>query len=439
MKLPGKPPDFTIEKISPQSLNSILSNGEALLRLAELGKEYPYWESFKYKVKSLPFPPEELWVISKLLTKGQRIKINLGDQIDFRFQLSVLPKFLEQLHLFDLNLGGSLSGDIVPAEDKKKYLISSLMEEAIASSQLEGASTTREIAKEMLRNNRQPKNISEKMIMNNYTTVQKVVALKNEAFTKERILDLHAIITHETLGNSLLEGRFRTTNTINVVDAITGDVYYMPPDCNRIEQLMEEFCAFANRKDDGEFVHPILKGIILHFLIGYIHPFADGNGRTARAIFYWYLVSKGYWLVEYMSISKVILDAPAQYSRAYLHTEFDNNDLTYFLQYNLNCMERALDGLHEYIKRKIAEKKKMFTIVSQLDLNDRQVEIIGKLLQDARQSLTIKGVQNTFGNVYQTARTDLIGLVEKGYLYEKRKGKKLVYFAVPDLEEKVKR
>lgn len=201
------------------------------------------------------------------------------------------------------------------------------------------------------------------MIINNYTTVQKVVELKNEAITQERILNLHAIITNETLGNSMLEGRFRTTNTINVVDAITGDVYYMPPDCNRIEQLMEDFCAFANRKDDGEFVHPILKGIILHFLIGYIHPFADGNGRTARAIFYWYLVSKGYWIVEYMSISKVILDDPAQYSRAYLHTEYDNNDLTYFLQYNLNCMERALEGLQEYIKRKIAEKKKMFTVV----------------------------------------------------------------------------
>src|SRR6201999_3882984 len=100
---------------------------------------------------------------------------------------------------------------------------------------------------------------------------------------------------------------------------------YVPPDFNLLEELIERFCDFANSTNDTDFVHPIIREIILHFLIGYIHPFADGNGRTARALFYWYLLTKGYWLIEYMSVSRIILASKAQYARAYQHTEKDEN------------------------------------------------------------------------------------------------------------------
>src|SRR5260221_12066996 len=117
-----------------------------------------------------------------------------------------------------------------------------------------------------------------------------------------------------------------------------------------MEKLMEEFCLFANdSKNENFFLHPIAKAIILHFLIGYIHPFSDGNGRTARALFYWYLIKKGYWLIEYMSVSRIILSSKAQYARAYQYTELDHNDCTYFILYNLKCIGRALEELKAYI------------------------------------------------------------------------------------------
>ena len=77
---------------------------------------------------------------------------------------------------------------------------------------------------------------------------------------------------------------------------------------------------------NGVFIHPIVKGIIIHFLIAFIHPFVDGNGRTASAIFYWYMLRKGYWLTEYLSISRIISRSKRQYEKAYLYTECDGNE-----------------------------------------------------------------------------------------------------------------
>jgi Fic family protein len=312
------------------------------------------------------------------------------------------------------------------------------MEEAIASSQLEGAATTREVAKNMLRAKRKPTNHSEKMILNNYLTIKEIVKYKNQKLTPELIKSLHSTITKGTLDNDENEGIYRTNNEVRVVDHITGEIFYTPPCHTNLEQLMSDLCNFANSKDDKNFIHPIIRGIILHFLIGYIHPFVDGNGRTARAIFYWYLISQGYWLIEFMSISRIILKSPSQYAKAYLYSEYDENDLTYFIDFNLKSMDLALRSLKEYIQRKISEKKQLFKLIKNENFNERQAEIIKDLINNEEQALSINEIQNKFGIVYQTARTDLLTLTEMGYLESKNIGKKLVYYKSEFFDEKIK-
>jgi Fic family protein len=223
-----------------------------------------------------------------------------------------------------------------------------------------------------------------------------------------------------------------------VVEESTGEVFYIPPAFDKLDQLMGSFCTFANH-ESIEFIHPIVKGILLHFFIGYIHPFVDGNGRTARAVFYWYLISRGYWLVEYMSISKVIIKAPAQYAKSYLHCEYDENDLTYFIDYNLKSMDLALNSLQSYIQRKIMEKQNLFYLIQNENVNERQAEILKSLIVDNQKGFTIKEVQNKFSVVYQTARTDLIGLRILGYMKERKFGKKLIFFKSENFEEKLEK
>lgn len=436
MKKPEIPPNITVEDF--EEIFKVFKDTEFFGKLHEIEKDYPYWEEFKYKTRGMKYDPVTLWKCTKMTRASTSKTLKISATEGFVFKYNSNSKIQELLHQFDLNLGGKLEGGaIVPNEDKERILISSIMEEAIASSQLEGAVTSREMAKEMLRSERKPKDKSEKMILNNYLTIKRVIEIKHKSLSPELVKEIHAIVTKDTLKNSANEGRFRENNEVKIVDD-TGEVFYNPPDCEKLEQLIFDFCEFANNKHTGEFIHPIIKAIILHFLIGYIHPFVDGNGRTARAIFYWYLISKGYWLVEYLSISRIIVKSPTKYARSYLYTEYDENDLTYFISYNLRAMNLALKGLKEYINRKIAERRNLYDIVKNVDINERQAEIIKELITDGQKMYTINMIKTQFAVVYQTARTDLLKLVSMGYLKEKYSGNKILFFKSDDFESKIK-
>ena len=311
--------------------------------------EYPYWEEWKYKSKSWEISPENIWSCAKTSRKGMK-NIYFSSVPGFHFYFNTPSVIQQYLHELDLNLGGNLqSENLIPDEEKDRYLVSSIMEEAIASSQIEGAVTTRKLAREMLEKNHHPRNKSEKMILNNYNTIKWIVENKHVKMSKGFLLNIHKLITNDTLENSEDEGSLRRRDDIKVMDE-TNEIFYIPPDHINLDTLIHDFCAFANdERESHVFIHPILKGIMLHFLIGYIHPFVDGNGRTARAVFYWYLIKKGYWLIEYMSVSRIILRAKVKYARAYLHTEYDENDLTYFILYNINAIVSALEDLKLYI------------------------------------------------------------------------------------------
>ncbi len=401
---------------------------------------YPYWEKWKYLASEWGIDPKKLWSIVKTQRRVVQKRISFTGQGKFIFHINTPSVVQQKLHELDLSLGGNLdAGAVVPSEEKQRYLISALMEEAIASSQLEGAATTRRIAKEMLESNRKPKNLSEQMIVNNYAAMQWIVENKNTHLDIATIQHIHRIITKNTLSEKNEEGVFRTTDDIHIVDVQTGTILHTPPGQQGLEDLMSELCAFANdEKDEDFFLHPISKAIIIHFLVGFIHPFSDGNGRTARSLFYWYLIKKGYWLIEYMSVSRIILGSKAQYARAYQHTERDENDLTYFILYNLKAIEQSLAGLKKYIERKNKEKRNLLALLRNTEYNDRQIELLQEILDNRKSIFTVTEVETRFGISNQTARNDLNYLVKKGLLTPRKSGKKIQFVVVEGAASKLK-
>jgi|SRR5665648_61344 len=438
MKTPESPPKITQDKFH-EAIRHLHSDTCRQLIKKALDKHL-YWSKLKYMQIDDTMDPEILWTIVKINRNLNAEKIKISEIEGFDFKYNLTTNIQQQLHKFDLNLGGRLGGEtIIPDADKNRYLIGSIMEEAIASSQLEGAATTRKDAKKMLREERKPTNKSEQMILNNYNTIKKLKELKDQEITPELILEIHSSITKDTFDDSTQVGKFRKSNDITVTNP-SREVIYYPPDCKYIEQIMDDFCAFTNEKNDNQFIHPVIKATILHFLIGYIHPFTDGNGRTARAIFYWYLLKKGYWLIEYMSISRMIIKSPTQYAKAYLYTEFDENDLTYFINYQLKAMDLAFDGLKEYINKKIQDKSELYDFKKINHINDRQIHILKLLSDDPKLTLTIKEIQNRFNIVYQTARTDIMGLEKLGIVEKNVAGKKkLVYYRSEKFTEIISR
>ncbi|MCD4703566.1 MAG: Fic family protein [Methanosarcinaceae archaeon] len=427
MKIPEAPPK--LNDLSLQNILPYLNDAEVNKAVKQFNIRYLYWSEFKHKPIPDSITHEQLWLLLKVGRALGAEQFKISDVPGFQLTYNLTPYIQEKLHNFDLNLGGTFEGKHIMGEnDHQRYLINSIMEEAIASSQLEGASTTRKEAKKMLRQERRPRDRSERMIVNNYNTIKKLSLMKYEKLTIESILDIHASMTENTLDDPSQVGVFRKSDDIYVIDNMTGEVIHTPLKHIHISKVMQDFCDFVNKESDDDFIHPIVKANILHFLIGYIHPFVDGNGRTARAIFYWYLLSKKYGLIEYMSISRMIKDTPAKYSKAYIYTELDDNDVTYFINYQLETMDKAFNSLKEYISMKIQEKDLLYDFKKIPQINERKSYILKWLSEDPKMTFTIKEIENRLSVVYQTARNDILDLEELGLLKRNKSDKKKFVF-----------
>jgi Fic family protein len=440
MRIPEKPPNPApaINEWSKSPISMADPAVTAFIRSAN--DRYLHWDKLRFQPLPAGITTSQAWAAVFLSRRMQRQGIPLTFEGDKKLCYWIPPQHHEWISLIDQRAGGFIgSGSEEVPDDNDRYLFNSLMEEAIASSRLEGASTTREVAKEMLRTNRRPRNKAEQMIVNNYKAILEIRDLKKEKLTPQLLCHLQEVLTDQTLDKPDAAGRFRRADEpICVEDATTGESIYDPPPASVVEDRIQELCAFANEKP-VQFLHPVLKAIALHFTIGFIHPFVDGNGRTARAVFYWYMLKSGYWLFEYLPISRIIIGAPVKYSMAYLYTETDGGDLTYFNHYHLNVVIRAINELHAYLaqqQRLIEEGQALLEAYPQL--NYRQRLVIQDALRHPNKYYTVREHEGEFRVTYNTARSDLIGLVGAGLLERIKPGKEAMYRAPRNLVARLK-
>ena len=401
--------------------------------------EYIYWDRLKYKTIPEGLTKEEFWQLVKFFRRAQSNETVIKDEkTDKNFLWMKLPHLEEFLHNVDLNTGGNLFSFVndVDSSNRNRFISRGVMEEAIASSQLEGAHTTRKVAKQFLREGRKPKNDSEQMILNNYLTMASIEnEYKNKKLSKELILELHSMITKNTISSDE-QGRFRHDGEkIVVTDKNTGIIYHIPPKKSFVEIEIEKLVDFANDEDKGQFIHPVIKAIMLHFWIGYLHPFTDGNGRLARLLFYWYLLKHNYWAFAYLPISKIIKKSPVQYGNSYLYTEQDDLDLTYFIDYNIQKIKQAIVDFEEYLKNKANENSLMNkSAKTKYNLNDRQIQLLQFLFTNQDESTTLKTHMNINQISKATAIKDLKDLERAKFVKSQKVKRNLFYFA----DEKIK-
>lgn len=397
--------------------NAIISPQDRQIEeiVERVNESFAYWDSVKYKKCPAGYTPAQLWTF----VKASRIKNMVKVWGKYGVTLSLTNEMQRMCHEFDMFWGGSWGADsTIDANNKEQYLVSSLMEEAIYSSQMEGAATTRKVAKEMLKKKMTPKDKSQQMIHNNYQTIQFIVSHKDEPLSEELLLQIHRLMTEKTMQRPDDAGRFRSNDDVVVENGITHETVHTPPSYTEIPQFVDDLCKFFNERKSKQFIHPIIRGIIIHFMISYVHPFSDGNGRTARAMFYWYMLRQGYWLTEYLSISRVIAKSKSSYEKAFLYTEADGMDIGYFVAYNLKVLEQSFKQLQEYIKRKQNEKKAANIYLRMGDFNERQAQIIKLYADDPTVMITIKDLQIKFGISPTTAKNDIVGLMKKNIIAE---------------------
>lgn len=408
-----KPPKIKEENLLETIVNP--PQEEIVSIVDKINDSYEYWDSVKYKKCPEGCSPIKLWTY----VKASRMKILTSAWEKYRIVLGITNQMQRMCHEFDMNFGGFWgASSIIPGDSKERYLVSSLMEEAIFSSQMEGAVTTRKVAKDMLRKKITPKDKSQQMIANNYQTIQFVVQNQDTPLTVELLQHIHRLMTEHTLDNPQDAGRFRTNDDVVVENGITHEVVHFPPSYTEIPEFVKDLCIFFNEEKPKVFIHPIIRGIIIHFMIAYMHPFVDGNGRTARALFYWYMLKQKYWLTEYLSISRVIAKSKKSYEKSFQYTEADGNDMGYFVAYNLRVLDLSFKQLQGYLRRKQEEKKAANTFLQLGDINDRQAQIIKMFVDNPKEVITVKDIQNKFFISATTAKSDIMGLVNRGLVNE---------------------
>ena len=435
---PPPDPDSIGDEIESQNwIDVLLAAGRSHAK-----KDYLHWDKLRHLKPPEGISVEEWWWAIKFERSSGLHRLPLSavePESDFYsevlpFTYSLPDIILRCLHRIDQRCAGEVAMDQAITSEgqaRDRYLVNSLTEEAIRSSQLEGATTSRQEAKALLRSGREPRNRSERMIVNNYRALQFMRTEMGEVLTPEVVLHLHKILTEGTLDDPDAAGRLQQFTEERVAVYYPGDLepVHRPPHVDQLEERLAALCDFANGSDEDEpFIHPVLRAVLLHFVLAYDHPFVDGNGRTARVLFFWLMRKRGYWLVEYLPISRILQQAPAQYARAFLETETDGGDTTYFILHQLSVIEQAIDDMHRYLRRKADEIKEVEALIHGNEgFNNRQLSLLSDALRHPDRTYSFKGHAEIHRVTHETARSDLSLLRRRGFLERRRIGREYVF------------
>ena len=442
MKTPLAPPQLDVPDHLGAWLQRALMAGFSPW-IAASHSEYRAWETFRFQTPPEGFTAEQWWHVVRASRHASARRIpGLVDKAGTPFSFNLPDVVLETCEAISREASGQIQASelVTDPETRDRYVVNSLIEEAITSSQLEGAATSRRDAKDMIRAGRAPRDHSERMILNNYVAMQRIRELSQHPLTPDMVLELHRIVTDGTLEHPENAGRLQDDERERV--SVWGDgnqLLYRPPPVTELAQRLDALCAFANGEGDAPYMPKVLRAITIHFMMGYDHYFEDGNGRTARALFYWSMLREGYWLTEYLSISRILRKAPSKYAQSFLLSEDDGGDLTHFFIYQLEVIRRAIRDLHDYLAAKALEIREVQSRLNSLpgEFNHRQLAVLEHAARTPSAVFTAKSHGGSHRVTIETARQDLQALESRGLLRRYKISKQFAWRPVPDLAERI--
>ena len=452
MKTPVPPP-YRLDELRERVIASLANADDErhlfVLRALAGGLDDPEYRPWEYYFRAEPVPDglmrEEWWYAVRtvrastarptpfIMTDGTRLTFNLPDRF-LRLNEEITAQARGQVEL---------PAEVATQGVRDRYLINSLYEEAITSSQMEGASTTRRDAKKMFREKKDPRTRSERMILNNFLALEFVRDHLGEELTPEFICGVHRIVTDGTLDEAEDAGRLQRQGEERIrIYGSEGDeqLLHVPPPAEELPERLQRLCDFTNGVGEyaSQYVPPLVRALVVHFMMGYDHYFVDGNGLTARVIAQWVMLREGFFLMYFVPVSRLLRRAPAQYARSFLEVEQDEGDLTYFLIWHAEVMCRAIRELHEYLARKSKEMGQMKHLLRRTELNNRQIGVIEEALKDSAFAVTAAAHADRYRVTLQTAHVDLRGLEDGGYLMRDKRGRRFEWYPVPDLQRRVR-
>ena len=447
------PPPYRLGELRERVITNLMAMDDdrrlPVIAVLAGGLDDPEYRPWEYYFRAEPVPEvlsrEAWWYAVRtarastarptpfVMKDGTRLTFNLPDRF-LRLNEEITAQARGQVEL---------PGEVATQGMRDRYLINSLYEEAITSSQMEGASTTRRDAKKMLREKKDPRDRSERMILNNFLALEYVRDHLGEELTPEFICGVHRIVTDGTLDEAEDAGRLQRQGEERIrIYGSGGDdqLLHVPPPAEELPERLKRLCDFANGVGEyaSQYVPPLVRALIVHLMMGYDHYFVDGNGRTARVIAQWVMLREGFFLMDFVPVSRLLRTAPAKYARSFLEVEQDEGDLTYFLIWHAEIILRGIRELHDYLARKSKEMEQVKHLLRLTDLNNRQIGVIEEALKDSAITVTAASHADKYRVTPQTAHADLRGLEDGGYLMRTKRGRSFEWYPVTDLQRRVR-
>lgn len=239
---------------------------------------------------------------------------------------------------------------------------------------------------------------------------------KKSEIIEDLIKKIHRILVKDVRGGSLEPGRYRRVQNY-VVNSLTGEIIYTPPPPSKVPKLMREFVRWLNEETG---ISPVLIAGIAQYQFVDIHPFLDGNGRTARLLCTLILYQNGYDFKRLFSLSEYYDKDRPSYYNAIQSVRNNDMDMTYWLEYFTEGLKNQL--IEVKTKGEIAIKKEVILEkAKRVNLNQRQQEILLYLVEEGR--VSVEKIVRRFNWVRRTVQRDLVKLVNLGFIKEMAKSK----------------
>jgi fido (protein-threonine AMPylation protein) len=374
-------------------------------KLAPLEDSYLHWHDLQQKTMPVQGINHKQWwqlLKAKRRARLQRLPFTIDRQSFYWVLDDHLLKAVTSIEQqLSLHLPEQFA-DYLPADN--------FIEEAVASCEL--ADVNLDAAYDLLRTGRPAEAANENLCEALYASLS---CLPTVALKPEQLAALNAKLTDLPAAN------WRQGNYSLQYNAET---LFAAPAVEYIQSATTQLCEFANMPlaSFNGYMPPLLKAIILHYLCAYIHPFVDGNGRTARALFYWQLLQAGYSLMQVVSLSEILLQQKEDYYRAFLYTQTDSNDLTYFMMQQLSALQTAITVATQRLQEKTNHIIQLSDVLTQ-----RQRHVLVEMQQQPDSLFRLARYQQRMQITYETSRTDLMKLAKHGFAKKQKIGKAFVY------------
>ncbi len=197
--------------------------------------------------------------------------------------------------------------------------------------------------------------------------------------TLETIQEIHRLTTEHLLPAEA-SGKLRLSQVV-VRNTQTGDVSYTPPPAAEVPYLIEDLLNWVNAEETRDF-HPVIKAGIVHYELGRIYPFVDGNGRTARAVALLLLYLEGYdfrkfiCLEEYYDKNHLNYYLTLQSVSNQMVLDVHERDLTPWINYFVHGMAVEVVNLKERVKQVSIKSHVKDQLGEEMELTERQMIIM---------------------------------------------------------------